>query len=59
MKFSIAAPGVAALSASDFDDLYYFYVATVAHLVLVVALVWVWAASWRRWLGRATATPQS
>jgi hypothetical protein len=59
MKFSVLAPGVAALSDTDFDGLYYFWIATVLHVVIVVALAWFWAVSWRRWLGRVTATPQS
>jgi hypothetical protein len=59
MKFSIAAPGVAALADREFIDLKYFNIATVVHVGIVIVLTCIWATYWRRWLERATAAPQS
>jgi hypothetical protein len=55
MEFSILAPGVAALAAEDFTDSSLYYIVTIVHLAVVVALAWAWGFYWKRWLGRAIA----
>ena len=59
MRFSVVAPGIAALAGKDFvEDMNYFDAATVVHVGIVIALACIWASYWQRWLARATVTSQ-
>jgi hypothetical protein len=54
MKFSFAAPGIAALADETVGELRYFGIATVVHLIIVIVLGYIWSKCWRRWLKSAT-----